>query len=204
MLAPSFCRFLYRYRVSVVVLSFCLLLETLIHNYSYYVARPSTPLDPPFRSGCQEPPSQVRSEDRENAAIVMLARNSELSAAVASIISLEQQFNRWWHYPIVFITGEAQGFNKEFVDALTAVTSGETRFEEVKQDVWGYPQWIDVQQARQSAKQQEALGVKYGGMDNYHHMCRFYSGNFYDHEALQRYKWYWRVEPGVEFTCAIT
>ena len=30
--------------------------------------------------------------------------------------------------------------------------------------------------------------------------CRF----FYDHPALQKYKWYWRVEPDVEFTCAVT
>lgn len=28
--------------------------------------------------------------------------------------------------------------------------------------------------------------------------------NFYDVEALKPYKWYWRVEPHVEFTCAVT
>ena len=27
---------------------------------------------------------------------------------------------------------------------------------------------------------------------------------FYDHPALKFYKWYWRVEPDVQFTCAIT
>lgn len=27
---------------------------------------------------------------------------------------------------------------------------------------------------------------------------------FYDHPALRRYKWYWRVEPSISFTCAIT
>lgn len=27
---------------------------------------------------------------------------------------------------------------------------------------------------------------------------------FYDHPALQDYKWYWRVEPDISFTCAIT
>ena len=27
---------------------------------------------------------------------------------------------------------------------------------------------------------------------------------FYDHPALKPYKWYWRVEPDVSFTCAIT
>jgi mannosyltransferase len=27
---------------------------------------------------------------------------------------------------------------------------------------------------------------------------------FYDHPALKPYKWYWRVEPDVDFTCSIT
>ena len=27
---------------------------------------------------------------------------------------------------------------------------------------------------------------------------------FFDHRALNPYKWYWRVDPDVEFTCAIT
>ena len=27
---------------------------------------------------------------------------------------------------------------------------------------------------------------------------------FFDHPAVLKYKWYWRVEPGISFTCAIT
>lgn len=27
---------------------------------------------------------------------------------------------------------------------------------------------------------------------------------FYDHPALKNYRWYWRVEPAISFTCAIT
>jgi hypothetical protein len=30
------------------------------------------------------------------------------------------------------------------------------------------------------------------------------SSFFYDHPALKPYKWYWRVEPGIDFTCSIT
>jgi hypothetical protein len=29
-------------------------------------------------------------------------------------------------------------------------------------------------------------------------MCRFNSGFFFEQEVLEKYKWYWRVEPGVE------
>lgn len=28
--------------------------------------------------------------------------------------------------------------------------------------------------------------------------------NFYGLEPLKRYRWYWRLEPGIEYTCAIT
>ena len=204
MLVNTSLRSFTRYRIPVFLVLACFLVEIVLHNYSYHVSRPSRPLDPPFSAGCREPPLAVRSEDRENAVIVMLARNSERDSAVASVTSLEQHFNRWWHYPIVFLTGEAQGWDPDFVTALTAVASGETHFETIGQDEWSYPAWIDKERARQAAERQEAAGVKYGGLEGYHHMCRFYSGKFYDHHSLRSYKWYWRVEPGVEFTCAIT
>ncbi|KPI38482.1 O-glycoside alpha-1,2-mannosyltransferase-like protein [Cyphellophora attinorum] len=44
----------------------------------------------------------------------------------------------------------------------------------------------------------------YGGMESYHHMCRFYSGFFYKHPLLDKYKWYWRVEPEISYFCDMT
>ncbi|EEB95655.1 hypothetical protein MPER_05336 [Moniliophthora perniciosa FA553] len=34
-------------------------------------------------------------------------------------------------------------------------------------------------------------------------MCRFNSGFFFKHPLLQKYKWYWRIEPSVKFHCNI-
>ena len=34
-------------------------------------------------------------------------------------------------------------------------------------------------------------------------MCRWNSGMFYRHPALAKYRWYWRVEPEVQFFCNI-
>lgn len=51
---------------------------------------------------------------------------------------------------------------------------------------------------------QGRAGVLHANKTSYHNMCRFNSGFFYDHPLLQRYKWYWRVEPNVRFTCRIT
>ncbi|KAG1078162.1 hypothetical protein G6F42_024396 [Rhizopus arrhizus] len=47
-------------------------------------------------------------------------------------------------------------------------------------------------------------GVYFGGLESYHHMCRYYSGFFYKHPLLDEYDWYWRVEPGAKFYCDIT
>jgi mannosyltransferase len=52
------------------------------------------------------------------------------------------------------------------------------------------------------AQQQES--ILHGSDEDYHHMCRFYSGMFYDVPSLQKYRWYWRIEPEIDFTCLIT
>lgn len=46
-------------------------------------------------------------------------------------------------------------------------------------------------------------GVIYGGLESYRHMCRFNSGFFYKQSVLDRFDWYWRVEPGVQYHCDI-
>ena len=49
-------------------------------------------------------------------------------------------------------------------------------------------------------EKQERKHVFNAGKESYHHMCRFYSGQFYDHSALQPFQYFWRIEPGVLFT----
>lgn len=172
-------------------------LELLFHQYYYHVPRPSETLDAVFQVGCKEPDT---SAPRENAAIIMLARNEDLESAISSLRSLEDHFNRWFHYPIVFMNNEA--FSDEFKKAVGDVVSGETKFEVVGKEFFGYPEWMDEEEGK---KQVQALtNIHKGNMESYHHMCRFYSGKFYDVPALKSYKWYWRVEPHVQFSCAIT
>jgi mannosyltransferase len=45
----------------------------------------------------------------------------------------------------------------------------------------------------------DAQNVKYANMLSYHKMCRWNSGMFFKHPALQNYTWYWRVEPNVQY-----
>jgi mannosyltransferase len=147
------------------------ILEVLIHRRQYAVPRPDHELDTPFYTSCQEPDT---SQKRENAALVMLTRNSELEKANHTVASIERHFNRWFNYPIVFLNDEP--WDPRFIEVLNASVSGEARFEVIPRREWTFPADIDIEAARDSIREQEEEGVMYGGLEGYHHMCRFYSG----------------------------
>ncbi|KAI0457718.1 glycolipid 2-alpha-mannosyltransferase [Xylaria acuta] len=175
------------------------IVEVLVHIWRYKVPRPATELDAPFSTSCQEP--DVAAE-RENAVIVMLARNKERQKAKKTIRSVEAQFNKWFNYPIMFLNDEP--WDPRFVTELNETAGGKGIFEVIPMEHWTYPDWLDQETAKDSIKQQGKAGAPHAGQEGYHHMCRFYSGKFYQLDVLKKYKWYWRLEPDVDFTCAIT
>ncbi|KAH9940044.1 glycosyltransferase family 15 protein [Epithele typhae] len=129
----------------------------------------------------------------------MLARNSELEGALSSVRQLEERFNHQYHYPWVFLN-EVE-FDDAFKQNITAVVSGAVRFGLIPQSDWYQPDWIDEEKASAGRNKMVADNVIYGGSVSYRNMCRFNSGFFYRHPLLQRFKWYWRVEPNVDFLC---
>ncbi|KAI9687794.1 MAG: alpha-1,2-mannosyltransferase (Kre5) [Bathelium mastoideum] len=155
--------------------------------------------DKVFVPGCLEP--QVNGP-RANAVFVVLARNKELEGVIQSIKSVERHFNRWFHYPYVFLNDG--DFNSTFKETVTNHTSAPVEFGKIDPSMWGYPDWVDENVAKEGIRQQGDAAIMYGGMESYHHMCRFYSGFFYKHELLQKYDWYWRVEPEITYFCDIT
>ncbi|KAK8089771.1 hypothetical protein PG997_004732 [Apiospora hydei] len=180
------------------VLGLCFI-EVLIHRSQYNVPRPAHELDEPFFKGCQEPDVN---HPRENAVMVMLARNSERDAANRTIASIENAFNKWFKYPYVFMNDEP--WDAKFIETLNKTAGGRATFEVIPKEQWTFPPSMDAKAAKQSMKEQGQRGLPHAGSEGYHHMCRFYSGKFYQLEALKKYKWYWRLEPDVDFTCAIT
>jgi mannosyltransferase len=160
-------------RAWAVVLSLVVpfVVEVLVHRHRFAVARPDHELDTPFYTSCQEPDVSGR---RENAALVMLTRNSELEQANHTIASIESRFNRWFHYPYVFFNDEP--WDPRFIEVLNASVSGPARFEVIPRTDWTFPQHIDVDAAKDAIREQGEYGVLYGGLEGYHHMCRFYSG----------------------------
>lgn len=183
-------------------IALALFLETVLHVRSHAIPRPSEDLDAPFSTQCQDPTVEAAKHPRENATFVMLARNNEIDKALQTIRGIERQFNQWFKYPVLFLNDEE--WDHDFVKALQDAVSGPTTFEVIPSKDWTFPSWMDTRKARQDMAEQGNKGIYNGGMESYHHMCRFYSGNFYKLEALEKYKWYWRIEPNVEFTCALT
>lgn len=160
-----------RLLLPLLILAVAALLEVYVHTRRFVVARPERELDEPFYTSCQEP---AVDQPRENAALVMLARNSELADALKTVESIEKHFNRWFHYPIVFLNDEP--WSPEFIGAMNASVSGGARFEVIPRDEWTFPAWLDERVAKASIKKQGDQGILYAGKETYHHMCRFYSG----------------------------
>ncbi len=122
-------------------------------------------------TGCLEPQTIG---PRANAALVVLARNQELEGVVQSIKSMERHFNRWFHYPYVFLNDG--DFNITFKETILNHTSAPVEFGKIDPDMWGYPDWVNIDTAREGIRKQGDAAIMYGGMESYHHMCRFYSG----------------------------
>ena len=160
-----------KHQYLITAVCFLLCVETLLHVNKFEIKRPPRPLDEPFSRRCHDPDTGA---PRENAAIVMLARNRELDGAVKAVKSLEAQFNRWFHYPIVFLNDEP--WEQVFKDEMSNLASGKVQFETIPAEMWGFPSWMDEVHARRMMRQQEARAVMYAGMESYHHMCRFNSG----------------------------
>jgi len=183
----------------LLIFAFACLVEVYLHTQQWAVRQPDHDTDTPFYKQCQEPKVDA---PRENAALVMLVRNKELYDALRTVKSIEDHFNQWFHYPIVFMNDEP--FDDDFITAMNKTVSGGARYELIPKPQWTFPEWMDVKDAKSSIAAQGRAGILYAGMETYHHMCRFYSKNFYNLEALKDYKWYWRIEPDVDFYCAIT
>ncbi|KAI0710663.1 glycosyltransferase family 15 protein [Earliella scabrosa] len=140
-------------------------------------------------------------ERKANAVILMLARNSDVDNAVRSVRRLEDRFNKNFQYPWLFLNEEP--FSDDFKTRVSNVINGEVTFGLVPHEHWFQPDWIDEERAKAGRDKMVADNIIYGGSVSYRNMCRFNSGFFYRHPLLQKYKWYWRVEPDVHFHCDI-
>lgn len=138
----------------------------------------------------------------ENDIIFSLVREEELDGMISSIEQLQDRFNNRFNYDWLFVS-EAN-FTTEFRTKIqNAFTSGRAIFEQIPKEFWQYPDFIDEKKAAAGRKKLADEEVKYGNSESYRHMCRFNSGFFQHLDTLADYRYYWRVEPNVQFKCDI-
>ncbi|KAH0583859.1 hypothetical protein H2248_009456 [Termitomyces sp. 'cryptogamus'] len=139
---------------------------------------------------------------RANAIFIMLCRNSEVQGVASSIQQVEDRFNRNHNYPWVLLNEEP--FTDEFKKRVSVLTDAPISFGLIPREHWFQPDWIDEDKAKTERTKLMWKGIIYAGSVPYRNMCRFNSGFFFQHELLQPYRYYWRVEPGVKFFCDVS
>ncbi|CAG8479665.1 5801_t:CDS:2 [Acaulospora colombiana] len=144
-------------------------------------------------SGQTQPGSNVK------AAFVVLIRNGDLHSFRATMRQLEDRYNHKYNYPYVFLNNEP--FTEEFKMLTSAMTKSKTEYGLIPRKHWSVPEMIDLDRVNRNMAKMRENNVIYGDSLPYRHMCRFESGFFYRHELLEKYDYYWRVEPGVQFYC---
>ncbi|ODV79818.1 glycosyltransferase family 15 protein [Suhomyces tanzawaensis NRRL Y-17324] len=181
--------------------------------FDWYGGSPTTPQNPeydPMKEGHPKlasnsyldvrAPKRNRTQiGRENATMVMLARNLDLKGALESMRSLEDRFNRNYRYPWVFMNEVP--FDQEFIEQTTLMASGETFYELIPEEDWEPPSFISEEKLQQNLKESVKNNIIYGGYRSYRNMCHFNSGFFYKQKRLDNYDWYFRVEPDVQYMC---
>ncbi|KAE8376901.1 nucleotide-diphospho-sugar transferase [Aspergillus bertholletiae] len=140
--------------------------------------------------------------ERINATFVTLARNSDVWEIAKSIRSVEDRFNRNYHYDWVFLNDKE--FDDEFKKITTALVSGTTNYGVIPKEHWSYPEWIDQEKAKKVREDMGQRKIIYGDSESYRHMCRYESGFFFRHPIMLNYEYYWRVEPSIELFCDIS
>ncbi|KAJ5152160.1 hypothetical protein N7492_010455 [Penicillium capsulatum] len=143
----------------------------------------------------------VQGSDRVNATFVTLARNSDLWEITKSIRTVEDRFNRNYHYDWVFLNDK--DFDDDFKKMTTALVSGKTHYGRIPKDHWSYPDWIDQDKASDAREEMGRKKIIYGDSESYRHMCRYESGFFFRHPLMLNYEYYWRVEPSIELFCDV-
>ncbi|KAL4265283.1 glycosyltransferase 15 family protein [Pleurotus pulmonarius] len=150
-------------------------------------------------SGLAVPPALATR--RANATFVLLCRNSDLRGVISSIRHMEDRFNRNYKYPWVLLN--EQPFTDEFKTRVRILTDAPIQFGQISPDDWYQPPWIDEKRAEQGRLAMMRQHIIYADSVPYRNMCRFNSGFFFQHELLQPYRYYWRVEPDVTYFCDV-
>lgn len=141
----------------------------------------------------------TRLDTKEKACVLLLAREDDLSSLVDTLGNFEDTFNAKFRYPYVFLK-EDNMYSATFQHRIRQVlpASAVAEFGVIPKEHWSIPDWLNPEEIRRGFAAMGQQGIQYADRESYHHMCRYYSGLFALHPLLQKYNYYWRLEPGGE------
>ncbi|PNY19949.1 mannosyltransferase KTR3 [Tolypocladium capitatum] len=149
--------------------------------------------------------SAASTDHAPRAVLVSLAHENDLYPILSSIYQLEDTFNSRYRYDWVFYS------SKPLSDKFRRLTSNATKatciYEVIRDVNWNVPEWardspLQVHQT-EDAHGAEADVVGYGSDEAVpllRQMHRWKSGPFARENRLKDYDWFWRIEPGTQFT----
>lgn len=132
-----------------------------------------------------------------NATIIALVRNNEALGIGKTIRRFEAKFNSKFKYPYTFINDEP--FSDRFKTRMRRLSDAPMNFVTIPESLWNKPSNIDTEREKVAMQRLADQLVAYAKIGSYHNMCRFYLGNFYNVPELKNFKYYWRIEPNVNF-----
>jgi alpha 1,2-mannosyltransferase len=97
---------------------------------------------------------------KAKAAIVILARNSDLEGLNKTIPQFESTFNHKFQYPYVFLNDVP--FNENFKQNVKKLSKSEMKFGTIPHEHWSYPSWINQTRAAEVRMDMKKRNVIYG------------------------------------------
>lgn len=142
------------------------------------------------------PPARILGYDHAKATIYAFVRNVQKDAMAKSVKSFERSFNSKFQYPYTFFNEEP--FSQDFKEALLALTKAPMYFYQVDPQFWDRPKSVNLDKMLMEKDALEKLDVPNAKLDMYRRTSRFnlLMGKL---PQLDRYKWYWRIEPDSEY-----
>ncbi|KAG7661293.1 KTR4 [[Candida] subhashii] len=171
----------------------------ILENAKRYKELLSQPINEPKDATLMRPPSNFATYKRANATLLALVKNQEAAAIGASLRQIHNRFNSKFKYPITLLNDKP--FTDNFIRKMSRYIPEEIEVEYVTipKQLWDKPDNIDLKRETHEMDLMEKHDIAYAKKQSYHNMCRFYSGNIYNVPELQKYKYYWRIEPGINY-----
>ncbi|ORX78662.1 alpha-1,2-mannosyltransferase [Anaeromyces robustus] len=138
-----------------------------------------------------------KNETEIKACIFILCRDQDQEKLVKTIHELEEVFPH--KYPYILLN--EVHFSETFKTAISNAVSTSAHFGLIEEKYWSLPKGMQPSDVGKDLI--PGTFVLFNDRIGYRHMCRFFSGFFYNHPMLKPFDYYWRVEPGVGFHCKI-